>query len=132
MKPWMTLKRVSVYSYSEVSVRVNKSMAPRNYYTLPEIVFCTYIARFGRSQFDETDVNDFSGRSLSSIKMKVQNIASMIDESGYKASNQVRLLTGKTTGEKGRKTNWDDVQSLLNLSQSELLKKCSELGIKAR
>ncbi|CAI2296009.1 TPA: hypothetical protein ACN310_004500 [Vibrio parahaemolyticus] len=107
-------------------------MAPRNYYTLPEIVFCTYIARFGRSQFNETDIKDFSGRSLSSIKMKVQNIASMIDEAGYKASNQVRLLTGKTTGEKGRKTNWDDVHSLLNLSQTDLLNKCSELGIKAR
>ncbi|HAS8547656.1 hypothetical protein [Vibrio parahaemolyticus] len=107
-------------------------MAPRNYYTLPEIVFCTYIARFGRSQFDENDINDFSGRSLSSIKMKVQNIASMIDEAGYKASNQVSLLTGKTTGEKGRKTNWDDVHPLLNLGQSELLNKCSELGIKAR
>ncbi|MBF4318667.1 hypothetical protein [Vibrio anguillarum] len=127
----MTLKMVSVYSYCDVFVRV-KNMAPRNYYTLPEIVFCTYIARFGRSQFDENDIKEFSGRSLSSIKMKVQNIVSMIDESGYQTSNQVSLLTGKTTGEKGRKTNWDDVHPLLNLGQSELFNKCSEFGIKAR
>lgn len=70
-------------------------MSPKNYYTLPEITFCTFIARFGRSHLDEADIHNFSGRSLSSIKMKVQNIASMLHEAGYPTSDSVSRLTGK-------------------------------------
>lgn len=52
----------------------------RNLYTEKEIVVCTYIARFGRNDFNENDIVKIKSRSLSSIKMKVQNIAAMIDE----------------------------------------------------
>ena len=105
-------------------------MSPKNYYTLPEITFCTFIARFGRSHFDESDIHNLSGRSLSSIKMKVQNIASMLHEAGYPTSNSVSRLTGKPAGEGGRKTNWDDVISLNVFDKTELLNKCKSIGIK--
>ncbi len=99
----------------------------RNLYTESEIVVCTYIARFGRNDFTEEDIVKINNRSLSSIKMKVQNIASMIDEFGGKTSDQVSKLTGLPEGQTGRKTNWDVVKLYVNLPQNEHRKKCVEI-----
>ena len=52
----------------------------RNLFTKDEIILCTYLARFGKQEFDENDIQKLKARSISSIKMKVQNIASMLDE----------------------------------------------------
>ena len=78
----------------------------RKLYTTDEIVLCTHIARFGRGLFTEQKITDLENRSISSVKMKVQNIAAMLKEEGYKYNGDVSCLSGVTTGEQGRRTNW--------------------------
>lgn len=99
----------------------------RKLYNESEIVLCTYIAKFGRNDFNEKDIVRINNRSLSSIKMKVKNIAFMIDEFGGKTSDQVSKLSGLPEGQTGRKTNWDLVKLYVNLSQNEHRKKCIEI-----
>lgn len=96
----------------------------RNLYTENEIVVCTYIARFGRDDFKENDIQKLQNRSLSSIIMKVQNIAAMLDESGAKTCDQISKLTGLPAGQTGRKTNWDVVKLYASMPKEEHRKKC--------
>ena len=91
----------------------------RNLYTEDEIIVCSYIARFGRCDFDEGDVEKIKKRSLSSIKMKVQNIASMLEEEGFECSKEVSKLTGLPHGLKGRRTNWDIVKRYANMPKDK-------------
>ena len=99
----------------------------RNLYNKDEITLCTYIARFGRGEFDEWDVHKIKNRSISSIRMKVQNIASMLDEEGYDTSERISKLTGKPPGQKGRRTNWDIVSKLSELNKYKLLSLCNRI-----
>ena len=99
----------------------------RNLFTKEEIVLCTYIARFGKQEFNEDDISNLKDRSISSIKMKVQNIAAMLDEEGHETSENISKLSGKTTGEKGRRTNWDIVSTLVFKTQNELLNECEKI-----
>lgn len=96
----------------------------RNLFIKEEIILCTYIARFGKQEFNEDEISALKGRSISSIKMKVQNIAAMLDEEGFYTYENISKLSGKTTGEKGRRTNWDIVRTLTDNSKQELLTKC--------
>jgi hypothetical protein len=96
----------------------------KNLYTKPEIILCTFIARFGRKHFNEADIAGLKGRSESSIILKVMNIASMLLEGGYSASKEVSSLTGKPSGQKGRRTNWDVVMTLVDLSENEMKNQC--------
>ncbi|NOY48479.1 MAG: hypothetical protein GXO84_09880 [Chlorobi bacterium] len=99
----------------------------RKLYTNEEIILCTYIARFGRGRFNEKKITRLHNRSEDSIKMKVQNIASMLAEEGFEYSNDVSKLTGVTTGENGRRTNWEQVSKLAVLSKEELKESCKEV-----
>jgi actin-related protein len=99
----------------------------RNLFTKDEITLCTYIARFGKREFDENDIQKLKERSISSIKMKVQNIASMLDENGFETDDNVSKLTGKPPGVKGRKTNWDIVSKLADLKKQDLLSLCQKI-----
>ncbi|MFL0353165.1 hypothetical protein [Xanthomarina sp. GH4-25] len=99
----------------------------RNLYTKEEIILCTYIARFGRSKFDESDIHKLKERSISSIKMKVQNIASMLVENGFEIDSEVSILTGKPHGKKGRRTNWDIVEALAATNKIDLFNLCSKI-----
>jgi len=99
----------------------------RNLFTKDEIILCTYLARFGKQEFDENDINKLKNRSISSIKMKVQNIASMLDEEGFKTNDNVPKLTGKATGLKGRRTNWDIVSNLTDLNKQNFMSLCQRL-----
>ncbi|WP_300462745.1 hypothetical protein [Desulfobacula sp.] len=99
----------------------------RNLFTEDEIVVCTYIARFGRENLTEDDVVRIKSRSLSSIKMKVQNIAAMLDEAGVDTSDQVSKLTGLPTGQTGRKTNWDVVKQYVILPKDEHRRRCNDI-----
>jgi len=99
----------------------------RNLYTKDEIILCSYLARFGKLEFDENDIHKLKSRSISSIKMKVQNIASMLDEEGFKTDNNTSKLTGKPSGQKGRRTNWDIVSNLTNLNKEQHLTLCHEI-----
>jgi|SRR5690625_4550312 len=99
----------------------------RNLFTKDEIILCTYIARYGKSEFDENDIHRLKKRSVSSIKMKIQNIASMLDEEGFDTNDNITKLTGKPPGQKGRRTNWDIVSNLTNLNKHELLSMCQKI-----
>lgn len=99
----------------------------RNLFTKDEITLCTYLARFGKREFDENDIHKLKDRSISSIKMKVQNIASMLGEEGFETNDNISKLTGKPTGEKGRRTNWDYVSKLTDLKKHEFLSLCQKL-----
>ena len=99
-------------------------MARRNLFTEDEIVLCTYIARFGRDKYDELAIHNWCSRSLYSIRMKVQNIAAMLDEEGYPFSQRVTPLSGSPHGEPVRRTNWDVVSSLVQLSETAHYAKC--------
>tara|TARA_R110002096_G_scaffold275178_2_gene468934 strand:- start:1848 stop:2156 length:309 start_codon:yes stop_codon:yes gene_type:complete len=99
----------------------------RNLYTKEEIILCTYIARFGRSKFDESDIHKLRERSIASIKMKVQNIASMLVENGFEIDSEVSKLTGKPSGEKGRTTNWDIVETIVKLNKIDLYNLCEKI-----
>ena len=99
----------------------------RNLYTKDEITLCTYLARFGKREFDENDIHKLKIRSVSSIKMKVQNIASMLQEEGYETNDNISQLTGKPPGQQGRRTNWDIVRNLTDLNKQEFLRLCEKL-----
>jgi hypothetical protein len=88
-------------------------------YTEPEIILCTYIARFGRDTFDECDIHRWCLRSLGSIGTKVQNIAAMLSEEGYDYHPSVKPLSGLPRGQQGRRTNWDIVSKLVNLPECQ-------------
>ncbi|TXE08666.1 hypothetical protein ES711_09215 [Gelidibacter salicanalis] len=99
----------------------------RNFYTKEEIILCTYIARFGRNEFDEQDIYHLKERSVASIKMKVQNIASMLFENGFDTHSSISKLTGTPLGKIGRKTNWDIVEPLANRNKIELFNICKKI-----
>ncbi len=99
----------------------------RNLYTENEITLCTYIAMYGLDDFNDETIHNIYNRSLSSIKMKIQNIAAMLDEEGIKRYSEIKGLTGKTTGETGRRTNWNWVAKNIKLSKNDLLLKCNQI-----
>ncbi|MAZ73521.1 MAG: hypothetical protein CMC70_10285 [Flavobacteriaceae bacterium] len=99
----------------------------RKLFTKEEVVLCTYIARFGRSQFNESDISNLEKRSVSSIKMKVSNIAAMLKEEGFEINEEVSSLSGKPPGQKGRRTNWGIVSRLNDYSKNEHLNECEKI-----
>ena len=52
--------------------------------------------------------------------MKVSNIAHMLYEEGFGFSPEVSPLSGKPAGEQGRRTNWETVNTLVELTEPEL------------
>lgn len=104
----------------------------RKPYTVDEVVLCTYIAMYGAGLLVEKKVASFGKRSEGSVKMKVQNIAAMLDEKGIDRHPSISPLSGVTTGESGRETDWELVQVLANLEKSELWTKCKEILASAR
>lgn len=70
----------------------------RNLFTEKEIIVCPTSQDFGRKNFKESDVKKIANRSESSIRMKVQNIASMLDEAGNKYCKEIPKLTGLPPG----------------------------------
>jgi len=99
----------------------------RKLYTAPEIVLCTFISKYGRDIIQEQTVCQLQERSESSIKMKVQNIASMLNEEGIDFSNEVSVLTGLPEGKKGRRTNWEIVSKLVALGKEKHKALCFEI-----
>lgn len=99
-------------------------------FTKDEIVLCTYSAMYDSNDFGGIDkIQLLEHRSISSIKMKIKNIASMLDENGVRRFNydSVSPLTGLPTGRTGRRTNWDIVTTLYLLSKENFLKKCNTI-----
>lgn len=102
----------------------------RNLFTKDEIVLCTYSAMYDADDFGGiNEIYTLQHRSISSIKMKIMNIASMLDENSIRRFNynSVPPLTGLTTGQSGRRTNWDIVETLYSLPKEEFLKRCKTI-----
>jgi hypothetical protein len=96
-------------------------------FTEAEIILCTYIARFGRTLFNENRIASLEKRSIDSVKMKVANIAAVLKENGHAVAGEVSPLSGVTTGESGRSTNWELVEPLVFLEKQELKTRCLNL-----
>lgn len=100
---------------------------PRNLYTEDEVVLCTYLALYGDQEFTELDIFEKYNRPLASIKMKVKNIAAMLDEEEITRFSNIPSLSGVTTGQTGRRTNWDWVARVHPLSQEQFLSRCVDI-----
>jgi len=96
----------------------------KNLYTKDEIILCTYLAIYGYNEFSEIDIHKKYNRSLNSIRMKVKNIAAMLDEEGITRYSNIRGLSGVSAGENGRRTNWNWVEESIPFSKRELFSKC--------
>lgn len=99
----------------------------RKLFTENEITLCTYAAMYDADDFGGIDaIYYLEFRSTDSIKMKIMNIASMLDEESITRYNYqtIKPLTGLTTGEKGRRTNWDIVKKLYPLDKDKFLELC--------
>ena len=106
-------------------------MAPRNYFTTDEITLCTYAAMFEAADFGgESKIALLTRRSPASIRMKIQNIAAMLDDAHVPRESVVSPLSGLPRGETGRSTNWETVEPLTKLPKQTFLTRCQ--GIVAR
>ena len=86
----------------------------RNRYTRNETILCTYIARFGRGLIDEEQVATlYSRRTADSVRMKVQNIARMLNEEGYRTCREIHPWGG------GYRTDWHIVQRYASRAEPE-------------
>jgi hypothetical protein len=101
-------------------------MAARNLFTPEEITLCTYAAIYEAADFGgESKIEKLTHRSPSSIRLKIQNIASMLDQAGIQ-----RQSSATPYGQSGRTTNWEIVEPLTKLEQPAFLEECR--GILAR
>jgi hypothetical protein len=108
-----------------LSERVKTSV--RNLFSEREIVLCTYIAKFGEEPpITIAEVARIGGRSVASVKLKVENIVSMLDETASPGPRAFPALTGKPPGMQGRRTNWKWVGELAMLSKDQLRARCTE------
>ncbi len=94
-------------------------------FTWEEVVLCAYAARFNGDHFGGVEaIHSLTSRSRESIQLKVLNIASMLDEEGIARASKVNALSGLPTGQQGRRTNWDIVSGLVELSRDQHLAEC--------
>lgn len=101
---------------------------PKNAYTLDEVILCTYAALYDEKDFGGIEkIYDITNRSISSIKMKISNIAAMLDEEGFYRESKVSPLTGTPKGSGARRTDWKTVKDLILLNKSDFLEKCFEI-----
>jgi hypothetical protein len=97
-------------------------------YTWEEIALCTYAALFDSGDFGGiAAIERYCGRSHHSVRAKILNIVSMLDERGIPRANNLPPLSGRPNGQDGRRTNWDWVEPLVTQARSALLKQCHEI-----
>jgi len=90
-------------------------------YSFKEVIGCLYVARFGESEKITLEaIRSLTPRSLPSVKMKVSNIVSQLQERSLPTHPSLSPLTGLTTGEKGRLTHWTWIQPHTSADRDEL------------
>jgi predicted HNH restriction endonuclease len=97
-----------------------------------EITILTFVAKFGIHEFPDISslkklykhLSDSFGRSAGSVRMKILNIASMMDDRGVARETEFAGLTGVSEGKKPRTTDWDRVENILRIPKQELLQEC--------
>lgn len=97
---------------------------PRKNYTVSEIVLCTYIALYESALISEKKIAKIGNRSERSVAMKIQNIAAMLDDNKIPRNSKISALTGLTTGESGRETDWPTVQFWVTQGKEKHWSKC--------
>lgn len=107
-------------------------MPKRKTFTKDEIVLCIYAARHDLADIGGIDaIQALQSRSRSSIRMKIQNIVAMCDEEGIARDPDQHALTGLPTGEKGRRTNWDELSEYADVSREDHLRECQLITCKS-
>lgn len=107
-------------------------------YTMDEVILCTYAAKYdeydfgGKKKIMFLENDPAQRRSIASITMKIQNIASMLDEHDIERHSDVSPLTGLPTGKRGRTTDWDRVVTCLSWEKEDFLRKCIQIIKKAQ
>ncbi len=105
---------------------------PRNLFTPDEVALCTYAALYDANDFGGVSkITLITGRSISSIKMKIQNMAAMFDAKGVARVSSVSPLTGTPPGQPARETHWEEVRPLIALPRENLNRKCLDIISKA-
>jgi len=99
----------------------------RNIYTEDEVILCTYIALYEGALLSEKKISSIGKRSEGSVKMKVQNIAAMLDDKKISRNPKISPLAGLPAGESGRETDWPTVQKMLGLGKKDHWSKCKEI-----
>jgi hypothetical protein len=101
---------------------------PKNYFTNDEIVLCAYAALYDENEFGGINaIRQITQRPISSISMKIRNIASKLDEERISRNNRVTPLTGTPQGSKSRSTNWDIVEPLTRKSKRDFQAQCQAI-----
>jgi hypothetical protein len=77
----------------------------RSAYTEDEVILCAYIALCEGALLSETKIAGIGKRSEGSVKMKVQNIAAMLDDKAISRNAKVSALAGLPARESGRETD---------------------------
>ncbi|MDO6468565.1 hypothetical protein Q4498_10580 [Neptunomonas phycophila] len=103
----------------------------RKAYTKDEVVLCSYIALYDGALLSEEKISGLEKRSKGSVKMKVQNIAAMLDDKGFSRNSKVSALAGLPAGASGRETDWDLVSEMINIGKSNHWAKCKEIIARA-
>lgn len=99
-----------------------------NSYTENEIVLCTYAALYNDSDFGGSNaIHELSKRSLPSIRLKISNIAAMLDEENIPRNKSISPLTGTAKGGKARRTDWKIVSKLVSIDRNTLLNRCKNI-----
>jgi hypothetical protein len=97
-------------------------------FTQDEITLCTYAAIYDEQDFGGiSSICRLTSGSRSSVDMKIRNIVAMLDEEGISRYNNYPGLSGRSTGNSARRTNWDWVQPLTTLTRDGLLSQCKKV-----
>ncbi len=100
----------------------------RNTYTSNEIILCAFAALYDVHEFGGAEaIHGLTGRSLSSIKMKIGNMAAMLDEEGIARNPHVSPLSGTPPGQGARRTDWDAVKQIAAMPKSQLQSLCRRI-----
>jgi hypothetical protein len=107
-------------------------MATRKPFTRDEIVLCIYAARYDIADIGGIEtIHALQSRSRSSISMKIQNIVAMCDDAGISRNPMQRRLTGRPSGETGRRTNWAELSEYAGVDRHSHLLECQAIIAKA-
>lgn len=100
----------------------------RNTYTSNEIILCAYAALYDVHEFGGAEaIHNLTGRSLSSIKMKIGNMAAMLDEEGIVRNPRVSPLLGTPPGQGVRRTDWEEVKVIVTMPKPQLQSLCRRI-----
>ena len=103
-------------------------MTIRKIFTRNEISLCIYAALYDITDIGGIDSICFlESRSPASIKMKIQNIIAMCDETGINGCRFLTGLSGRPPGEFGRQTNLNELLHYVKVDREQHRKEC--LGI---